>query len=69
MATYSNSWNRVFDVLMYLLKFDFEPVLDYSCILADAFYFFVLLEVELLIHSSSLIYFIKSSTYLKLVKQ
>ena len=30
MATYSNSSNRVFDVLMYLLKFDFEPVHDYS---------------------------------------
>ena len=69
MATYSNSSNRVFDVLMYLLKFDFGPVHDYSCILADAFYFFVLFEVELLIYSSSLIYFIKSSTYLKLVEQ
>ena len=69
MATYSNSLNRVFDVLMYLLKFDFESAHDYSCILADAFYFFVLFEVQLLIYSSSLIYFIKSPTYLKLVEQ
>ena len=66
MATYSNSSNRVFDVLMCLLKFDFELVHDYSCILADALYFFILFEVELLIYSSSLIYFIKSPTYLKL---
>ena len=69
MATYFNSLNRVFDVLMYLFKFDFEPVHDYSCILADAFYFFALFEVELLIYSSSLIYFIKSPTYLKLAEQ
>ena len=69
MATYSNSSNRVFDVLMYPLKFDLESVHDYSCILADAFYFFVLFEVELLIYSSSLIYFIKSPTYMKLVEQ
>ena len=69
MATYFNSSNRVFDVLMYLLKFDFESVHNYSCILADAFYFFILFEVELLIYSSSLIYFIKSPTYLKLVEQ
>ena len=69
MATYSNSSNRVFDVLMYPLKFDFESVHDYSCILADVFYFFVLFEVELLIYSSSLIYFIKSPTYMKLVEQ
>ena len=53
MATYSNSSNRVFDVLMYPLKFDFESVHDYSCILADAFYFFVLFEVELLIYYTS----------------
>ena len=70
MATYSNSSNRVFDVLCtHPLKFDFESVHDYSCILADAFYFFVLFEVELLIYSSSLIYFIKSPTYMKLVEQ
>ena len=49
MATYSNSSNRVFDELMYLSKLDFEPVHDYSCILADAFYFFILFEVVLLI--------------------
>ena len=58
----------MFDVLIYLLKFDFEPVHDYSCILADAFYFFVLFEVELLINSLSLMDFIKSPTYLKLVE-
>ena len=69
MTTYSNSSNHVFNVLMYLLKFDFESVQGYSCILADAFYFFILFEVELLIYSSSLIYFIKSPTYLKLVEQ
>ena len=69
MATYSNSSNRVFDVLMYLLKFDFEPVHDYNCILADAFYFYVLFEVVLLIYGSSLIYFTKSRTYFKLIEQ
>ena len=66
MATYSNSSNRMFDVLMYLLKFDFELQ---TIILADAFYFFVLYEVELLIYGSNVIYFIRSLTYSKLVEQ
>ena len=47
MATYSKSSNPLFDVLMYLLKFDFDPA---HIILTDAFYSFVLFEVELLIY-------------------
>ena len=47
MATYFKSSNPVFDVLTYPLKFDFDPA---HIILADAFYSFVLFEVELLIY-------------------
>ena len=47
MATYSKSSTPVFDVLMYPLKFDFDPA---HIILADAFYSSVLFKVELFIY-------------------
>ena len=67
MATYSKSSNLVFHVLIYLLKFD---LIRYMIILQDAiFCSSILFAVELLIYGLSEIYFIKSPTYLKLVKQ
>ena len=51
VAAYSKSLNLVFDVLIYLLKFDFDPAHDYSprCCICS----FVLFEVELLIYGLS----------------